>query len=223
MIIGLVNEARAVEVRYAFRKGVSYAYQYSQQSNSKAVAFTTSHAKNANLPVRNFTIKAIDYQDDAFILDIGDQNSTSRRYVKPNGEIKGSPTETGQSVPFFLVFPAGDWKVSEKRQIKKELQLGNRSIPAVWNLMLKSIDNEKGLAEIIFAASVKLPDDPLRNKAFTLKGRALFNLFEGVIHQADWQAVYQFTFSNKEFAVTRNLWNFEQQISHSLLMTGIQE
>ncbi len=223
LVLGPTTEARAVEIRYAFRKGISYAYQYSQQSNSKTAAFTTSHTKNASLPVRNFTIKAIDFQDDAFILDIGDANSTSRRYVRPDGEIKGAPTETGQGVPFFLVFPTGDWKISEKRQVKRELQLGNRSIPAIWNLMLKSIDNEKGLAEIIFAASIKLPDDPLRKKVFTLKGRAIFNLFEGVIHQADWQSLYQFTFSNKEFAVTRKLWDFEQQINYSLLMTGIQE
>ncbi len=223
VLLALPDKGGAVEIKYAFRKGVNYSYQYTQQSISKSSAFTTNTTRNVAMPTANFRVKAIDFQQDAFILDIGDQNSTFRRYIKESGEIKGAPAETGRGIPFFLTFPPGDWKISEKRQIKKDLQFGNLVVPAVWNCMLKSVDSEKGLAEIIFAASVKLPDDQLRQKTFTLKGRALFNLPEGVIHQADWQTIYKLSFSNKEFAVTRNLWNFEQQISHSLLMTGIQE
>ncbi len=223
LILALPGAARAVEIKYAFRKGATYSYQYTQQCTSKSSAFTSTSTRTVAVPATSFKVKAIDFQQNAFILDIGDQNSTFRRYIRETGEIKGAPAETGRGIPFFLTFPAGDWKISEKRQIKKDLQFGNLVVPSLWNCMLKSVDSEKGLAEIIFAASVKLPDDQLRQKTFSLKGRALFNLPEGVIHQADWQTTYKFSFSNKEFAVTRNLWNFEQQVSHSLLMTGIQE
>lgn len=213
----------AAEIRYAFRKGYTYSYQYTQQSSGKIQTFTSSPSASQPASTVEFTIKAIDFQDGAFIVDIGDKNSTYRRYLRENGEIKGAPGESGQTIPFFMPLPAGDWKVSEKRQIKKDLNIGGKPVPAAWNLLLKSIDNEKGLAEILFAATMKLPDDRLRQKAFSLKGRLLFNLFEGVVHQADWQTAYKFTFINKEFAVTRNLWDFEKQVSHSLKMTGMQE
>ncbi len=213
----------AVEIRYAFRKGHTYSYQYVQQSAGKIQTFTSSPSASQPASTDEFTIKAIDFQDGAFIVDIGNKNSTYRRYLKENGEIKGAPAESGQTIPFFMPLPEGDWKVSEKRQIKKDLNIGGKPVPAAWNLLLKSVDNEKGLAEILFAATMKLPDDRLRQKAFSLKGRLLFNLFEGVVHQADWQTAYKFTFINKEFAVTRNLWDFEKQVSHSLKMTGMQE
>ncbi|HMM58661.1 MAG TPA: hypothetical protein PKC25_00870 [Candidatus Rifleibacterium sp.] len=213
----------AVEVRYAFRKGYTYSYQYTQQSTGKIQTFTSSPSASQPAATAEFTVKAIDFQDGAFIVDIGDKSSTYRRYLKENGEIKGAPAESGQTIPFFMPLPAGDWKVSEKRQIKKDLKIGDKAVPAAWNLLLKSVDNEKGLAEILFAATMKLPDDRLRQKAFSLKGRLLFNLFEGVVHQADWQTSYKFTFINKEFAVTRNLWDFEKQATHSLKMTGMQE
>ncbi len=222
-LCALSSNIEAVEIKYAFKKGNTYTYQYSQQNNAKATASTVNSSRNQAVPAVDFTIKVIDYQDGAFILDIGNKDATFRRYLKENGEIKGAPAETGQAVPFFLTFPTGDWKVSEKRQIRKDLIVGDKTIPAVWNLLLKSVDNEKGTAEILFTAGLQLPDDRLRQKSFSLKGRAVFNLFEGVVHQAEWQTLYKFSFANKEFAVTRNLWDFEKQTTHSLSMTGIQE
>lgn len=213
----------AVEVKYAFKKGNAYTYQYSQQSTSKAGAFTVKAEKKAAAPPTSFTVKAIDFQDGAFILDIGNKDATFRRYIKENGEIKGAPGETGQMIPFFLTFPESDWKVSEKHQFKKDFVIGNETVSAAWNLLLKSIDSDKGTAEILFAVSMKLPEDRLRLKHFSLKGRAVFNLFEGVLHQAEWNTAYDFNFSNKEIAVTRDLWRFEKQSSHSIIMTGVQE
>ena len=222
-LCAVTTQCSAVEIKYAFKKGYAYSYDYRQQSTARATAFTTTANRSQTLPGTSFTVRAIDFQDGAFILDIGNKESTFRRYVKTNGEIKGAPTETGQSIPFFLAFPVGDWKISETRQLRKNLTFGSRSIPAVWNLLLKSVDNEKGTAEILFSMNLKLPDDRLRQKAFSLKGRAIFNLLEGVLHQADWQTSYNFGFANKEFAVTRNLWAFTRQIDHSLIMTGIEE
>lgn len=215
--------ATAVEIKYAFKKGNTYTYQYSQQSSGKATAFTVNSSRNTSSQPVNFSVKVIDFQDGAFILDIGNKDATFRRYVKENGEIKGAPAETGQMIPFFLSLPALDWKVSEKHQFKKDFTIGSLTVPATWNLMLKSVDNDKGTAEILFTVGMKLPDDRLRQKSFSLKGRAVFNLFEGVVHQAEWNTTYKFSFANKEIAVTRNLWDFEKQSSHSLLMTGIQE
>ncbi len=223
LFCSLLTVAGAVEVKYAYKKGSTYSYRYSQTISSRSSAFTVNSTSSSTLPAYDFSVKAIDFQDGAFILDIGDKNSTYRRYVSENGEIKGAPAEAGQGIPFFLTFPTGDWKVSEKRQVKRDLTLGNKTVPATWNMLLKSIDNDKGLAEIVFAANLSFPEDLLRQKGFSLKGRVLFNMFEGVIYQADWQTSYKFSFANKEFAVTRNLWAFEKQVSHSLAMTGIQE
>ncbi len=222
-LLAMAVPGSAVEIKYAFKRGYSYNYTYKQQSSARATAFTTAANRSHTVPATNFSIKTIDFQDGAFILDIGNKDATFRRYVKANGDIKGAPAETWQNNPFFLVFPDGDWKISGTHQTQKNLVFGGRSIPAAWNLLLKSVDTEKGTAEILFSANLKLPDDRLRQKTFSLKGRLIFNLLEGVIHQADWQTIYTFNFANKEFAVTRNLWGFTRQIDHSLIMTGIEE
>ncbi|MDD2998357.1 MAG: hypothetical protein PHV05_04790 [Candidatus Riflebacteria bacterium] len=213
----------AVEIKYGFKTGNTYEYQYSQTISSKATAFTVNSSRNSPASTRKFSVKAIDFQNNAFVLDIGDKDATFRRYIHENGEIKGAPAETGQNIPFFLTFPDGDWKVSERQLIKKDFVIGSKKVTAEWNLLLKSIDKDKGTAEILFAASMKLPGDNLRQKDFTLKGRAIFNLLEGVVHQAEWTTLYKFNFSNKEIAVIRDLWSFEKQVSHSLILSGIQE
>ncbi|MDD3147406.1 MAG: hypothetical protein PHD82_08900 [Candidatus Riflebacteria bacterium] len=223
LLLIMATCAGAAEIKYAYKKGSTYSYRYTQSTSSKSKAFTVSTAESSPPVSYDFSVKSIDFQDGAFILDVGDKAATYRRYIRENGEIKGAPAEAGQGIPFFLTFPEGDWKVAEKRQVRKSLSLGNKDVMAIWSLLLKSVDNEKGLAEILFTANLSLPEDQLRQKGFSLKGRVVFNMLEGVIHQADWQTTYKFNFSNKAFAITRNLWVFEKQSSHTLAMTGIQE
>ncbi len=213
----------AVEVRYAFKKGATYEYEFSRQDSSRFNAFKVNSSQKREKMSALFSIKVIDFQEDAFILDIGSKSGTYRRYLRQNGEIKGAPGETGQNIPFFLTFPDKDWKPGEKQQLQKDMSFGGRSVPVTWTMILKSHDSEKNTAEILFAASMKLPDDQTRQKEFTLKGRAIFNLAEGVLHQAEWSSSYRFIFANKEMAVTRTIWDFEKQSFCSLLMKGLKE
>lgn len=215
--------AGAIEIKYGFKTGNIYEYELSRQDSSKSSAFNVDSSRNNPKTAVNFAIKAIDFQDGAYILDIGNKDATYRRYISENGEIKGAPGETGQNIPFFLTFPKGDWKVGEKHQLKKELNIGNRAVPVVWNLLLKSVDNEKELAEILFSVTMQLPEDLLRQKEFNLKGRASFNMSEGVLQNAEWASSYGFNFSNKEMAVTRGLWKFTRQANGFLSLKGIKE
>lgn len=223
LICFLGHFAEAAEIKYGFKAGNTYEYEYTKQDSAKSTAIKMNSSRNSPKTTVNFAVKVIDFQDGAYILDIGNKEATFRRYVKGNGEIMGAPGEAGQNIPFFLTFPSGDWAIGNKHQIKKNMLLGNRNVPVVWNLLLKSIDKEKEIAEILFSVIMKLPDDRLREKEFGLKGRALFNLSEGVLQQAEWASTYRFSFSNKEMAVTRSLWGFEKQANGSLTLKGIKE
>lgn len=218
-----VQPIEAVEIKYGFKAGNTYEYEYARQDSSKSSALKMNSSRNSPKTLVNFVVKVIAFQDSAYILDIGNKEATFRRYVKENGEIKGAPGETGQAIPFFLTFPGGDWKIGDKHQIRKDMALDNRLIPVTWNLLLKSVDREKEIAEILFSVAMKLPDDRLRQKEFAMKGRALFNLNEGVLQQAEWTTAYRFAFSNKEMAVTRALWSFDKQGNTSITLKGIRE
>lgn len=218
-----INPVVAVEIKYGFKPGNTYEYDLSQSDNSKSAALKLSASRVSPKTSTLFSVKVIDFQDRAFILDIGNKDATYRRYIKENGEIKGAPGETGQVIPFFLTFPAGDWNPGDKHQVSKKMTIGDKTIAVNWNMMLKAVDKEKETAEILFSITMKLPEDRLRKKEFSLKGRAIFNLGEGVIQNAEWASAYRFFYSNKEMAISRNLWNFEKQANSTLTLKGIKE
>jgi hypothetical protein len=100
---------------------------------------------------------------------------------------------------------------------------GDNALPATWNMLLKSYDAEKQIAEILFTLAVKLPEDRIRRKDFTLKGKALFNCEQGILQQAEWASSYRFVLSNREMAVARELWLFDHQETGSLKLLASRE
>jgi len=216
-------KAFGLQLKFNFQPGKIYDYEFSGSENSAFSAYKMTHSDGNKKTSAEFSIRSIAFQDGAFIVDIGSSNGTIRRYIKENGEIKGAPGESGLAVPFLITLPGDDWKINEKKQFRKELFLGSQKITAAWNLLLKSHDAEKNIAEILFVLGLKMPEDRLRKKDLSLKGRVLFNVSNGVIQQAEWNSSYQLELINKEIAVSRPLWNFSRQTSHSLLLKNIRE
>ena len=209
----------AVELKYRFRTGNTYEYTYTLAESSKVAAFKVNSSLNPAKTSKKFTLRAIDFQEGAYIIDVVSSEGTYRRYIRENGMLTGAPGETGLAVPFLLTFPEGDWKVSDRHQVQQTLTVGNIAVPATWNMLLKSVDSDKQSAEILFTLTMKLPEDRLRRKEFGLKGRAVFNFAEGVLQQAEWVSGYRFVFANREIAVARDLWQFDHQNSGALVLT----
>lgn len=221
VLLLFASRLAAVELKYRFKPGKTYEYEYSVKESSRFATFKTNASNPPIASIQRFTLRAIDFQAGSHIIDVVSSSATYRRYIKENGELSGAPGEAGQAVPFLLSFPAGDWKVAEQHQIKQTLMTSSGALPATWNLLLKSVDSEIKIAEILFTLSIKLPEDRLRRKEITLKGRALFNYGEGVMQQAEWVSSYRFIFSNREMAVNRELWLFDRQGTGYLrLITG---
>lgn len=213
----------ATQIKYAFKPGASYEYELSSSSRSTSRALDKSFADNTAGKAINFTLKVIDFHKGAFIVDIKINDRTLRRYIKENGDIAGAPGETGKQIPFFLSFPTNDWQPGEKHLVNRPINLGRISVPANWNILLKSVDNDKEIAEIWFTANARLPEDKLRKKDFSLKGKLSFDMANGIINSAEWSTEYNFSFINKEIAVTRNLWNFTDKSIYSLRLVNIKE
>jgi len=215
--------AEAVQLKYSFQPGKTYDYQITESENSSFSAYKMNSSGSSNSGGIDFSIRSIAFQDNAFIVDINSGQGSVRRYIKENGEIKGAPSETGLGIPFLIIFPAEDWKINERKQLRKELSIGNQKVSATWNLLLKSHDAENNIAEVLFVLALKLPEDRLRKKDISIKGRVLFNLASGIIQQAEWNSSYQFEMVNREMAVSRPLWKFSRQTSHSLVLKNIRE
>jgi len=210
-LVMLAGELGALELKYRFLAGSVYEYEHTVKRSSRMAAFKTTSNQPPVTDTQKFTLRAIDFQNGSHIIDVVSPAGTYRRYIKENGALAGAPGETGQAIPFLLTLPTADWKVSERHQVQQTLMSGDSALPATWNLMLKSVDAEKQTAEILFALVVKLPEDRIRRKEFTLKGKALFNYERGVLQQAEWASSYRFIFSNREMAINRELWLFDHQ------------
>lgn len=217
------NAAFAEEIKYAFEKGAVYSYKYSRQEHSTVKASAITPQKVSDNQLIEFTIKSVGFQDKAFILDIGNKKTSFRRYVTTNGTLAGSPAEDPSELPFFPVFPNGDWRIGTASKQRAEILTFGQKVPVQWNLTLKNVDSIKSLAYIAFEAEFKIADSNLFSRQMNLKGEIIFNLAEGVIHKADWDSTYTAKLSCKEIAVSRELWDFEKKTNHSLVMTGVQK
>ena len=213
----------AEEIKYAFTKGAVYSYKYSRQNSSVISASTFTPQKSSDNLNIEFNIKVVGFQDNAFILDIGNSEATYRRYLSPNGSLKGSPSEDRLSLPFFITFPEGDWRIGSTTKQNTEVLAYGKKIPVVWTLTLTNIDTLKSLADISFQATFGIEDNRFFSRKMALQGKLVFNMAEGVIHPADWSTQYIAKLITKEIAITRDLWNIEKKTNHTLVMTGVQK
>lgn len=219
----LIPQTNAAEIRYNFSKGAVYSYTYTQQDVSAISAPIITPKKTSDSKSVDFIIKAVGFQDNAFILDIGSPNATFRRYISPNGSLKGSPAEDRNRLPFFIVFPDGDWKIGTSIVQNSEVMSFGKKIPVKWTLTLTKVNTIRNLAEITFETKFGVSDDKFFSRLINYKGKIIFNTSEGVIHQAEWNSDYKAKLICKEIAISRNLWNFEKKTNYSLKMTGVEK
>jgi hypothetical protein len=212
--------AAGAEFQFNFFTGESYNYVYQARSTSKSSVFGSNTTKEQKAAPRAFEVKCVAVQNDAFILDIKEDNCTVRRYLKKNGELKGSPSELRSELPFFITLPEGNWEVGARHSQKTTFNINNIECPALWHLHFKEMDEKTSLATIDFTAQISLPQDSNRQKSFKFEGRLWFNVLEGCLTKANWATKYRLNLSNKEIAVVRALWAIEIDVWHSLELRG---
>ncbi len=217
------NYAYSEELKYNFTSGAIYSYEYTRQDVSIVNALNNTPQKSSSNQIIDFDIKVVGFQDNSFILDIGDDNSRVRRYISNKGALRGAPSENKMIFPYFIIFPEGDWTVGTTVNQKDEFTAFGKQIPVIWTLTLKKIDKLKSLADITFEAKFNLADDRIYSKSLSLNGQLIFNMAEGVIHEATWKSNYVSKLICKENAITRDLWNFQKQTAHLLKMTGVEK
>lgn len=208
--------ASGEEFKFNFTTGETYSYSYQRRATSRSTIFGATNTQEQKIEPVRFDVKCVAFQNDAFILDIKQDNCTTRRYLKRNGELKGSPSEIKTELPFFLVFPEGNWEVGAKHSHRAVLNVNNVECPAIWSMYFKEFDEKNSLATVDFTVQITLPQDSSRQKSFRFEGRLWFDVFKGCITKANWGTKYRLSLSNKEIAVVRNLWTVENDALHSL-------
>ncbi len=223
LIFSGIQSLRAVEVKYSFKTGFTYSYEYVSKHSTEFKAFQISGKKDSDKFSQEFEIKILSFDNNAYVADIISNGHSIRRYISPTGKLVGAPTETGQKIPFLLTFPTGDWKVGTTKKTSKNLKIGNKTFQMNWLLKLKDYSDETNLAEIVFSGLLDFPEDRIKQKNFDYKGKIKFDLTNGCINQADWLITYQFSFLNKELAVIRPMWEFAETHRYSLKLKGVRE
>lgn len=206
-----VNLLFGIAINYNFKAGYKYNYKISFSSNSRITSPELTEKKSSHESQDNFSLNIIDVNKGIAIVDISNSNGIIRRYLRNTGQIISAPTESGSRIPFFITFPSKDWAIGEKIQISKVLKVGNISIPSTVDMLLKSINEKKGTATILFKTSLNLPQTKLRTKEFSMKGKLIFSLEKGCVEKLIFKYNYKFSFDNKEIAVIRHLWTFQEE------------
>lgn len=212
-----------VEITYKFKPGATYEYEFTSRALASASGLSFSSSSDSETITGKFALKIIDFQEDSFIVDIYSDGVSVRRYLRQNGKISGAPGESGMSAPFFISFPSGLWQINQLHRVNRNFNIGNTLIPASFDSILRSVNTSEQTAQIQFQGQASLPSDQVRKKQFSINGKAVYNLAEGVLQQAEWISDYKFSFANKEFAVQRNLWNFDKSLACTLRLVNIKE
>lgn len=215
--------AWAVPVKFSLRSGNTYEYSLKVSHRNSSTALESTFNHTASPGKTDFQVNVIDFENGAFVVDIKTEKQIFRRYLKENGSIAGAPSEAGQQIPFFISFPDGDWQPGQKQQLSRPITIGRQSFPAAWQLLLKSVDQERQTAEILFSCTPKLPSSRLAKRQYKLQGRLIFDLNQGLINQADWTVEYAFSLIAKEIAVTRKLWEISEKTEYQLKLVNILE
>ena len=210
-----------VRLNYGFSPGERYYYSFEVNSNSTVTPPGYPEISQNESWNSDFVIDAVAYRDGLIIVDLEDSVSSVRRYIDRRGQIVGSPSEVGADMPLLIIFPEGEVSEGHRWQNQTQLNVGQRSLDAVWNMKLESIEN--GLAKIIFAASLNLPSSNTRQKAFRLSGRTVFDVNRGIIKQANWQSNYELMYSNREMAIERGLWRVLKTKTYRLKLMNNEE
>ncbi|MGM0598405.1 MAG: hypothetical protein ACQETH_01190 [Candidatus Rifleibacteriota bacterium] len=210
-----------VNLEFNPETGSTYNYQHSGRHESKSYIFNQEFTEKNESFDFDFQVKVIDFQNDSFIVDITRNQNTFRRYLKSDFIIAGAPSEV--LLPLVITLPDKDWKKGTQHNISSRLNLGRFEVPAQIDLLLKDISKEKNTAEIWFAGKLNLPQDRLRKKSFSVKGKIFFDLKKRVIRKADWYSEYSFNIINKEFAVTRDLWKIQLKTTNTVQLKGIDK
>lgn len=211
--------ARSVELKYNFTPGKTYVYELSTSSSSTCNSFRVNLNQEKQASSKVFELKVIDFQNNSFVIDIKSDDRIIRRYIRPDGKLMGAPSESGKQTPFFISFPQGAWQINQEHVENRVFALGNSQ--AKWTSTITNLRDN--VAQIAFNASLSLPSDRDRQKQASISGNADFNLTQGLIQQAQWAINYSFSFTNREFAVSRNVYSFHKQIFCVLQLIDIKD
>ncbi len=218
-IVVFGSSVDAVSLAYRFRPGVSYQFELTSQKLSEA-KFLDIRFSNAAETKGEVGISVITFRDGVFVLDIRQGDRRFRRYLKPNGAIAAAPTETGGNLPFLITLPEGDWVQGKVHRITGGIPLGQTRIPVFWDLQFTGLDQTKKKANIKISGKADFPADRLLSRTLTWSGNLVLSVESGLPESGELNAVYGMTLANKEIAVIRDLWGFQETRGFSFRLKG---
>ena len=217
--MGLPSEA-VTTFFFCPKVGSAYSFEVASSLSSEFTAFETNQPASI-AATGTVTVRVIGFRQGMYILDIWENENHTRRFLKPDGTVLGAPGEEPTRLPFFWSLPAGDWEVGQVHRIQKSIPVGSGTVLAAWDLTFKDVDAKTGRARLEIAGHVGLPSDRLIQRSIHAKGMLFFNPAEGCFDQGDWTVSYSLSYSNKEIAVMRDLWNVVESRRISFRLKGV--
>lgn len=204
----------AARIAYRLTPGVTYTYLMKEQCKSSSQAGDVQ-LHDGDSTVATISIAVIAVRDDATVMDIQVGNVQVRRYLRSNGSLVGAPSETGANVPFLLEFPTTDWVPGTVHSVKRTMRIGKQTVPLQWQCLLDKQQPKPDQYTIKLQGTAALPSDRVIQRSLTIKGSLLFDATGGIPLQGTWVMTYSFVFQNKEVAVIRPIWSFEEKRQYS--------
>lgn len=219
MSVILPCPAHAVKIAYKFKPGSTYKYEISTKRNSSFHAFALENvsAKEEN---EKITLKPIQFRDGVWIVDISSDDSYCRRFLKPDGSLVAFPGETRNELPFLCIFPDSDLEKGKIHRTTSTIDIGKQGFPSTWGMMIRDTASD-GKIRIDISGMVQLPKARIIKRELSARGNIVFDSNIGCPTEGNWEVTYSLDYANKEIAVLRTLWKFEETLTRSFRLTEV--
>lgn len=209
----------AFRLQYNLKPKYIYHYEIKCVLKPSFIAFDNKFENTKELQA-NVLVRVLSTNNDYFLIELIEGESVTRRLLRRDGTITYSTSEEITKLPFFITFPDNELVIGKSYKINKEISFDLEKIFLEWQIIPAKIHGNSILFSILGYA--KFPDSRVYVREVKVKGEASYNLRFGVFESGKWQVNYSFSLNNKELAVIRNLWNYNEKWEISFLLKEVK-
>ena len=196
-------------MQYGFQVGKSYHYEVKVNTTSELKAGDVRESMPSER-IASVTLSVLAQARGVFVLDVTSGEQRWRRYVRTNGAVVLGSCEPGWEIPLFLGLPEGVPVVGAVSKSEFSVPLERGATAARWELSCQNLDKAKNRAGFILQGVVDLPSDQSIKRSLTVKGSLQWDFQQNCWESGEWTLVYGLGLANKEFAVIRPMWSYQE-------------
>jgi len=207
--------AEAVRLKYDFQVGATYRIEVKTSIVTDFKVF--GKTKSTSIEDRkNFSATVLMLNNNLWVIDIGDENTRCRRFIKPDGTIVKSISDQRSEIPFFISLPKDEFLPGQTYTLSRMLPWGEEQIPATWLVKwddsqhAKTASGSNKIIPLKYNGNVVFPPEKSKIRSLEISGMLLFDATSGLPASGTWTTEYKLKIDRKEMAIVRPLYSYRE-------------